>query len=80
MVSTEHELKLGSVTLSAGILSMGNPHAVIVVDDACSPVAKIGTMIQALDVFPDSVNVGFMEIKSRDAIARESLNEGPARH
>ena len=37
-------------------------------------------MIQALGVFPDSVNVGFMEIKSRDAIARESLSEGPARH
>ena len=75
--STEHELKLGSVTLNAGILSMGNPHAVIVVDDcAATPVVKIGPMIQALDVFPDSVNVGFMEIKSRDAIALRVFERG----
>jgi diaminopimelate epimerase len=75
--STEHELKLGSVTVNAGILSMGNPHAVIVVDDsAATPVAKIGPMIQALDVFPDSVNVGFMEIKSRDAIALRVFERG----
>ena len=56
---------------------MGNPHAVIVVDDcAATPVAKIGPMIQALDVFPDSVNVGFMEIKSRDAIALRVFERG----
>ena len=73
----EHELKLGSVTVNAGILSMGNPHAVIVVDDcAATPVEKIGPMIQALDVFPDSVNVGFMEIKSRDAIALRVFERG----
>ena len=75
--STKHELKLGSVTLNAGILSMGNPHAVILVDDcAATPVSKIGPMIQALDVFPDSVNVGFMEIKSRDAIALRVFERG----
>ena len=75
--STEHELKLGSVTVNAGILSMGNPHAVIVVDDcAATPVEKIGPMIQALDVFPDSVNIGFMEIKSRDAIALRVFERG----
>ena len=74
---TEHELKLGSVSLNAGILSMGNPHAVIVVDDcAATPVEKIGPMIQALDVFPDSVNVGFMEIKRRDAIALRVFERG----
>jgi diaminopimelate epimerase len=75
--STEHELKLGSVTLNAGVLSMGNPHAVIIVDDcAATPVEKIGSMIQALDVFPDSVNVGFMEIKSRDSVALRVFERG----
>ena len=75
--STEHELKLGSVALNAGILSMGNPHAVIVVDDcAATPVEKIGPMIQTLDVFPDSVNVGFMEIKTRDAVALRVFERG----
>jgi diaminopimelate epimerase len=75
--STEHELKLGSVTLNAGVLSMGNPHAVIIVDNcAATPVEKIGSMIQALDVFPDSVNVGFMEIKSRDSVALRVFERG----
>ena len=75
--STEHELKLGSVMVNAGILSMGNPHAVIVVDDcAATPVEKIGSMIQVLDVFPDSVNVGFMEIRSRDAVALRVFERG----
>ena len=75
--STEYELQLGSVMVNAGILSMGNPHAVIVVDDcAATPVEKIGSMIQALDVFPDSVNVGFMEIKSRDSVALRVFERG----
>tara|TARA_B100000900_G_scaffold308231_1_gene266916 strand:- start:891 stop:1736 length:846 start_codon:yes stop_codon:yes gene_type:complete len=75
--STGHELKLGKVTVNAGILSIGNPHAVIVVDDcAATPVEKIGTMIQALDNFPDSVNVGFMEIISRDVIALRVFERG----
>ena len=75
--STEHELRLGRVTVSAGILSMGNPHAVIIVDDcAATPVEKIGSMIQALDAFPNSVNVGFMEIKSPDAISLRVFERG----
>ena len=75
--STEYELKLGGVTVKAGVLSMGNPHAVIVVDDcAATPVEKIGPMIQALDVFPDSVNVGFMEVQSRDEIALRVFERG----
>ena len=75
--TTEHELKLGEVTVKAGILSMGNPHAVIVVDDcAATPVERIGPMVQALDAFPDSVNVGFLEIKSRDAATLRVFERG----
>ena len=75
--SAEYELKLGGVTVNAGILSMGNPHAVIVVDDcAATPVEKIGPMIQALGVFPNSVNVGFMEVQSRDEIALRVFERG----
>ena len=56
---------------------MGNPHAVILVDDcAATPVEKIGPMIQALDAFPDSVNVGFMEIKSRNTASLRVFERG----
>ena len=44
-------------------LSLGNPHAVIAVDDVdCAPVTVIGPRLQNSDLFPDSVNVGFMQI------------------
>lgn len=61
----EHALALTNVTVMAGVVSMGNPHAVLLVDDVtATPVEKIGPLIQALDVFPEGVNVGFMEIES----------------
>ncbi len=50
---------------SFGLISMGNPHAVTVVDSVdATAVADIGQAIQNLPQFPDSVNVGFMEIIS----------------
>jgi diaminopimelate epimerase len=73
----EHELKLGHVAVNAGILSMGNPHAVILVDDcAATPVGKIGPMVQALEIFPDGVNVGFMELESRDEVSLRVFERG----
>ena len=57
-----------SVDLSGGPLSfmavsMGNPHAVITVNDVdWTPVAQLGTEIQSLEMFPRGVNVGFMQI------------------
>lgn len=44
-------------------LSMGNPHAVIFVDDAAAAaVDRIGAAVQAHPAFPESVNVGFCQI------------------
>ncbi|WP_217483272.1 diaminopimelate epimerase [Burkholderia lata] len=49
--------------------SMGNPHAVIEVDDIeAAPVDRIGRLLQGSDRFPQSVNVGFVEIVSRDLV------------
>ena len=45
------------------VLSMGNPHAVIEVEDAAAaPVASLGAALQADPRFPDSCNVGFAEV------------------
>jgi diaminopimelate epimerase len=42
------------------VVSLGNPHAVLVVDDArAAPVAALGAALQADPRFPDSCNVGF---------------------
>ena len=53
-------------TLKMGIVSMGNPHAVCVVDDvATAPVATVGAALQQHPLFPAAVNAGFMQIRDR---------------
>lgn len=55
------ELSCGTVSLMA--LSMGNPHAILIVDNVDeAPVVSLGQEIQAHEIFPQSVNVGFMQI------------------
>jgi diaminopimelate epimerase len=47
-------------------VSMGNPHAVIRVDDvATAAVERIGPALQRDAAFPDSVNVGFVQVVDR---------------
>jgi diaminopimelate epimerase len=59
------------------VLSMGNPHAVLRVDDvAHAPVATLGPQIQALPAFPAGVNVGFMQVISRTRIALRVYERG----
>lgn len=51
-------------------LSMGNPHAVLRVDDVqAAPVATLGPAIETHARFPRRVNVGFMQVRSRGEIA-----------
>ena len=57
-----HEVEVGAV-------SMGNPHAVVEVDDVASaPVAVLGPQIEHSDAFPQGCNVGFAQVLARDAI------------
>jgi len=51
---------------AASVLSMGNPHAVLRVDDVdFAPVGQLGPRIQALPAFPQGVNVGFVQVIDR---------------
>lgn len=59
----------GGVHLRFAAISMGNPHAVIEVDNIVSaPVTQVGQALQNSCYFPQSVNVGFVEIASRGRI------------
>jgi diaminopimelate epimerase len=61
--AASYSLEVGGRTLAIGAVSMGNPHAVLVVDDvAAAPVATLGPQIERHPRFPKRVNVGFMEI------------------
>ena len=55
--------------VNVAVLSMGNPHAVQIVDDAESaPVAQQGPLIESHPAFPERVNAGFMQIVNRGQI------------
>jgi diaminopimelate epimerase len=58
-----YDLDLGDRTLRIGVVSMGNPHAVIRVDDVdAAPVAALGPRIEHHPRFPERVNAGFMQV------------------
>ena len=49
--------------VSMAVVSMGNPHAVMIVDDLeTANVAELGPLIESHPRFPERVNVGFMQI------------------
>jgi len=49
--------------VSVAVVSMGNPHAVMIVDDLeTANVAELGPLIESHPRFPERVNVGFMQI------------------
>lgn len=64
-----------SVTLSS--VSMGNPHAVVVVDDVeTAPVETLGPVIEHHPAFPNRVNVEFITVEGRDRIRQRTWERG----
>ncbi|MFM9424851.1 diaminopimelate epimerase [Variovorax sp. GrIS 2.14] len=66
-----------SAIVSVAVLSMGNPHAVQVVDDVeATPVAVQGPLIEHHPRFPQRVNAGFMQVVDRANIALRVFERG----
>jgi len=62
-----------------GAVSMGNPHAVLSVDDVdLAEVARLGALIEHHECFPERVNVGFMQIVDRERIRLRVFERGAA--
>jgi diaminopimelate epimerase len=60
-----------------GAVSIGNPHAVLTVADVvAAPVERIGPALEHHPRFPNRVNVGFMEIRSRHDIRLRVYERG----
>jgi diaminopimelate epimerase len=58
-----YALKVGQHVLDIAVLSMGNPHAVLRVNDLDSaPVDILGAAIESHARFPQRVNAGFMQV------------------
>jgi len=64
-------------TLEIGAVSMGNPHAVLEVDDvAVAAVNVLGPQIEHAAAFPRGCNVGFAQVQSRSRIALRVWERG----
>ncbi len=75
------QLQLGAAEASAvahvAVVSMGNPHAVQVVDNVdTAPVLAHGPLIENHFSFPNRVNAGFMQIVSRDTVRLRVFERG----
>lgn len=67
----------GFGSVECGVVSMGNPHAVLRperLDD--QTVQKLGPALQASELFPEGVNVGFMKVLGRDEIDLRVFERG----
>lgn len=67
--NNKYSLDVNDRRIEFGAVSMGNPHAVIIaknIDDA--PVETVGRLLENNELFPERVNVNFMEIRSRESV------------
>lgn len=81
-LNVKTESKVYTVTVDKqefafGSVSLGNPHAVIEVEDVdLAPVQKAGSLIETHCLFPEKVNVGFMQIVDNHSIKLRVFERG----
>ena len=58
-----YRLNVDGESVEFRVVSMGNPHAVVLVDEVDSaPVARLGPTLQHHERFPNRANIGFMQV------------------
>jgi diaminopimelate epimerase len=73
----EYVIEYNDAVYAFGAVSMGNPHAVIQVDDVdAAPVEAVGPLLQSLPAFPDSANIGFAQVESRERVRLRVYERG----
>ena len=72
-----YPLEVDGEVFTVGAVSMGNPHAVLLVDDVeRAPVERLGPAIESHARFPQRVNVGFLQIESRETARLRVFERG----
>ncbi len=75
--SDSYPIKISDESLEFGILSMGNPHAVLKVEDVeTADIARLGPLIENHPRFPRRVNAGFMQLVSEKEIRLRVFERG----
>lgn len=74
---TTYHIDVEGLDLEISAVSMGNPHAVLLVDDVeTAPVEELGPEIEHHPSFPNRVNVGFMQVLSPGEIQLRVFERG----
>ncbi|MGC8520609.1 MAG: diaminopimelate epimerase [Steroidobacteraceae bacterium] len=72
-----YRLELDGQSVEIGAVSLGNPHAVLLVESLeAAPVARLGPAIESHPRFPKRVNVGFMQVVDRAHIRLRVYERG----
>lgn len=72
-----YSVSVGGQSIGFGAVSLGNPHAVLTVDDVPSaPVATLGPALEGHAIFPLRANIGFMQIIDRNHIRLRVFERG----
>lgn len=75
--ASSHDLDVGGTRVQLGVVSFGNPHAVLTVDSVDSaPVERLGPAIETHPRFPNRVNVGFMQLIDRGRLRLRVYERG----
>jgi len=73
----DEEVRFGDETYRVTCLSMGNPHCVIFVSDVDTfPVGTVGPKIERSRIFPERVNVDFVEVIGRKELKARVWERG----
>ena len=71
------EALAGGDTWRGTVVSMGNPHFVVEVDDPDAfPVEKIGPLLETHPDFPSKVNVEFVQVTGKDRVRQRTWERG----
>lgn len=64
-------------TVLCGVVSMGNPHCVLQVEDInTAPVNELGPLLENHERFPERANIGFMQVINRNHIKLRVFERG----
>ncbi|KAA0874348.1 diaminopimelate epimerase [Nitrincola tapanii] len=75
--SAVYDLEVEGQSVQISAISMGNPHLVLAVKDVDqAPVETLGPLLERHPRFPKRVNVGFMQVISRQQIALRVFERG----
>lgn len=74
-----YSLMLDDRRINFAAVSMGNPHAVLIVDDVeRAPVAQLGSRLECHECFPQRANIGFMQVLDRSRVRLRVYERGAA--